>query len=125
MEDHSFSKREMAAIIKLAKTMAAADGKLDKAEMSMISHEALRFGIMPDDFKALLSQGDNLKPEESLAIIAVMNDAQKRYVTAYLGTMMTVDGEVDDTEMKLWRFVSAICKLPTMTVNEAISYMNN
>lgn len=52
-----------------------------------------------------------------------MNDAHKRYVTAYLGAMMAVDGEIDDKEKVLWNFVTLICKLPTMNIVDAIAYM--
>lgn len=123
MESLQFSHREMAAIIALAKAMALADGSLDKREVSMMSKEALRFGIAPKDFMNLLQKSDGMEPEETFAVIAIMNDAQKRYVTAYLGTMMAVDGDIDDAERTLWNFVSLICKLPTMSLVDAISYM--
>ena len=125
MESLQFSHREMAAIIALAKAMALADGNLDKREVSMMSKEALRFGIAPKDFMNLLQKSDGMEPEETFAVIAVMNDSQKRYVTAYLGTMMAVDGDIDDAEMKLWNFVSLICKLPTMNIIDAIAYMHS
>lgn len=125
MEGLQFSHREMAAIIALAKAMALADGSLDKREVSMMSKEALRFGIAPKDFMNLLQKSDGMAPEETFAVIAVMNDAQKRYVTAYLGTMMAIDGNIDDAEMKLWNFVSLICKLPPMNIIDAIAYMHS
>ena len=125
MESLQFTHREMAAIIALAKAMALADGSLDKREVSMMSKEALRFGIAPDDFMKLLQKSDDMKPEETFAVVAVMNDAQKRYVAAYLGTMMAVDGNIDDAEMTLWNFVSLICKLPTMNIVDAIAYMQS
>lgn len=115
----------MAAIIKLAKMMAAADGRLDKAELSMMSKEALRFGITPDDFVSLLKLSDNIKTDELIATVLVMTNTQKRYIAAYLGTMMAIDGDIDDKEMELWQFVSLLFELPTMTVLEAIEYMDN
>lgn len=124
MESLHFSQKEMAAIIAVAKAMALADGNLDKREISMMSKEALRFGIVPDDFMILLRKSDSMEPEETFAVIAEMNEAQKRYVTAYLGTMMAVDGNINDSEMKLWKFVSLICRLPTMTIVNAIEYIH-
>lgn len=125
MDNLSFNKQEMAAIIKLAKMMAAADGRLDKAELSMMSKEALRFGITPDDFVSLLKLSDNIKTDELIATVLVMTNTQKRYIAAYLGTMMAIDGDIDDKEMELWQFISLLCELPTMTVLEAIEYMDN
>ena len=125
MESLQFTHKEMAAIIALAKAMALADGNLDKREVSMMSKEALRFGIAPNEVMNLLQKSDNMEPEETFAVVAVMNDAQKRYVTAYLGTMMAVDGNINDTERKLWNFVSLICKLPTMNIVDAIAYIQD
>ncbi|MBR6104067.1 MAG: hypothetical protein IKP81_03330 [Paludibacteraceae bacterium] len=123
MESLQFARREMSAIITLAKAMALADGELDKREVSMMLKEALRFGITPTDFMNLLQRTDSMELEETFAVVAAMNNAQKRYVTAYLGTMMAVDGNIDDAEIKLWNFVSLICKLPTMNIVDAIDYM--
>lgn len=125
MEDLSFSHKEMAAVIKVAKMMAAADGKLHEAEAAMIAKEAMRFGIARGAMEALLEQSDALDATEALTIISNFNNAEKRYVSAYLGTMMAVDGNIDDKEVELWQFVSLICGLPSMNVHDAISYMSN
>ncbi len=91
----------------------------------MIANEAMRFNLTPDKFKQRVELAKTIKGEEALALIATMNDAQKRYVTAYLGTLMAINGDIDDKEMALWTLVSTICKLPTMTIGEAIDYMAN
>ena len=125
MGNLSFSYKEMAAIISLARIMSIADGKADKNESIMIANEALRFGISSDDLKSLLQQANDMNTIEIVSIIAVMTDAQKRYVTAFLGTLMAIDGDIDDNEMKLWSFVSMACKLPEMNIREAIEIMKN
>ena len=60
-----------------------------------------------------------------MAEIATMSDAQKRYVCAYLGMLMAIDGDIDDKEKALWKLVSTICDLPTMSIADAIDYMTN
>ena len=125
MEYLEFSQREMAAVINLATMMASADGHVDEEEKLMIANEAMRFNLTPDKFKQRVELAKTIKGEEALALIATMNDAQKRYVTAYLGTLMAINGDIDDKEMALWTLVSTICKLPTMTIDEAIDYMAN
>lgn len=125
MENLTFNHKEMLAIIKLAQMMAMADGKLDKSELVMMSNEALRFGITPDAFFALIQPAEDLQPRDALLIVSLMNEKQKRYITAYLGTMMAVDEDVADEEVKLWSFVSMVCGLPEMSLDDAISYMNN
>lgn len=62
---------------------------------------------------------------KALASIATMNDAQKRYVCAYLETLMAIDGDIDEKEKSLWKLVSTLCKLPTMSIADAIKYMAN
>lgn len=125
MESLQFSHREMAAIIKLATMMAAADGQIHDDEKMMIAKEAMRFNLSPEKFQQRTELAQTLKGEEALLIIATMNDAQKRYVTAYLGTLMAIDGKIDDKEETLRSFVSLVCKLPTMSVMDAIHYMDN
>ena len=103
--------------------MAGADGKAHPNETKMMLQEALRFGIGGDDFKSLLAKASLMDGAEAMANIATMNDAQKRYVCAYLGTLMAIDGDIDDKEKALWQLVSTICKLPTMSIADALKYM--
>lgn len=125
MESLSFTKKEMAAIIKIASVMAAADGSLHNKETEMMTAEAFRFNLDENDVDQMLKLSNQMDAKEALAAIATMTDSQKRYVTAYLGTLMAIDGDVDDKEMSLWRLVSTICKLPSMSISDAIHYMAN
>ncbi len=125
MEQLSFSKVEMAAIIKTALAMAAADGKVEDTEKAMIAIEAARFNLGSENFESLLKMATAMSATDSMAMIAAMNDAEKRYVASYLGTMIAVDGDVDDKEMALWRLISTLCDLPTMNIADAIEYMTN
>ena len=121
----SFSRQEMAAIIQIAGAMAGADGKAHPNELKMMANEANRFGISDTDFKTLLSNASSMDSGAAIAEIATMNDAQKRYVCAYLGTLMAIDGEIDNKEKALWQLISTLCKLPTMNIADALAYMAN
>ena len=125
MENLSFTRQEMTAIMKVASIMATADGTLHEKEATMMTIEALRFNLSEEDVKKMLPLSNEMDAKEALLAIATMTDSQKRYVTAYLGTMMAVDGNIDDKEMALWRMISTICKLPTMNISDAIQYMSN
>lgn len=103
--------------------MAAADGKLADEELAAISAHALSFGVEKEDLKEILKEAATVKPELALAVVANMTASQKRYVTAYLGTIVAVDGDIDDSEIKLWSLISALCDLPTMNIREAIETM--
>ncbi len=124
-EELSFNKLEMMSILKMAGAMAGADGKAHPNEIKMMINECIRFGIDAKECDGLLSRSTNMEGSEAMATIAMMNDAQKRYVCAYLGTLMAIDGDIDDNEKALWRLVSTLCKLPTMSIADAIKYMAN
>lgn len=124
-EELSFNRREMMAILKMAGAMAGADGRAHPNEIKMMINECLRFGIDAEESKMLLSQSTDMEGTEALAIIAVMTDAQKRYVCAYLGTLMAIDGNINDNEKSMWQLVSTLCKLPTMSITDALEYMAN
>ena len=121
----NFSKLEMSAIVKMAKAMALADGVIDPKEKIMMANELERFDVPSSDVRTILEIGDSMQPSEAASVINAMNAEQKKYVAAYLGTMIAIDGDIDDTELVLWRFTSTICNLPTMSIAEAIAFMSN
>lgn len=121
----TFKKIEFAAIVKLAIAMAGADGVVAENEKKAIALELARFGVSESDLPLLLATAQAMKPTDELLIVNNMNDEQKKYVAAFLGTLMAVDGEIAEDEMKLWRLTSTLCSLPTMNVAEAIQYMTN
>jgi uncharacterized membrane protein YebE (DUF533 family) len=121
----TFKKIEFAAIVKLAIAMAGADGVVAENEKKAIALELARFGVSESDLPLLLATAQAMKPTDELLIVNNMNDEQKKYVAAFLGTLMAVDGEIAEDEMKLWRLTSTLCGLPTMNVAEAIQYMTN
>lgn len=113
----------MAAIIKLAKLMALADGRPDKKELQIMSTELMRFGVPAEQLEGLLQAGDELDPTQALGVISSLDTERKRYVSSYLGALMAIDGDIHDDELKLWQLISTICGLPTMSVGDAISTM--
>ena len=120
-----FSKNEMVAILKVAVAMASADGEIHENETAMMAKECLRFGIVDiNEAHQLIKDSQEMDPGKAIAEIATMNDSQKKYVCAYLGTMMAIDGDIDDKEMSLWKLISTLCKLPTMSAADAIKYMS-
>ena len=119
-----FNTLELSAIVKLAKVMAAADGHLDVKELAVIANEAKRFGIPKDDLNLILSTGDAMEASDSIIIVKAMDTKRKKYVAAYLGCIMAIDGDIDDKELAFWQLVSTLAGLPTMSINEAINYMS-
>lgn len=119
-----FNAMELSAIIKLAKVMAAADGHTDVMEIAVMANEAKRFGIPKDDFKMILSTSDAMEPSDSIMMVKAMDTKRKKYVAAYLGCIMAIDGDIDDKELAFWQLVSTLADLPTMSINEAVNYMS-
>ncbi|MCQ2958608.1 MAG: TerB family tellurite resistance protein [Bacteroidales bacterium] len=107
----------------MAKLMAMADGRIDESEMGMIANEARRFGVSSSELKTILEIGDSMQASEAASILSSMDKNMKKYVCAYLGTMIAIDGDVDEAEVKMWSLISAMCDLPSMKISEAINIM--
>lgn len=118
-----FSGLELAAILKFAKAMVLADGRIEKNEMAVLTGELGRFNVPPEMVEPLLKRGDEMEPVEALAVISKLDAERKKYVTAYLGTIMAADGDVDDKELALWSFISHLAGLSSMNAVEAVAIM--
>ena len=120
----TFSADEFVAIMYVAKAMAMADDKVEKTELSVIVNELRRFGIddpgMADIF---FKTADKIDAATALSLISKMDDEQKTYVAAYLGSIMCIDQDINETEMALWRMICTMGGLPTMTARQALEIM--
>lgn len=103
--------------------MASADGKVHENERLMLLGEGLRFNLSGEKFKEVIELSKDLTPSDSLSFISKMDDVHKRYVAAYLGTMIAIDGDINSKEIQFWTLVSTLAGLPTMNIAEAQQYM--
>lgn len=120
-----FSGKELAAIIKLALSMIMADGKVDEKEKASLALEMVRFGIKEEQLAGLVVVAQTMDAAEAISIISRLAQSEKKYVAAFLGALMAIDGDINDTEMKLWQLTSTLCNLPTMNITQALQTMNN
>ena len=120
-----FTNQELAAILRLAHAMANADNKITSEETLVIVNEMSRFGIDQNKGRLIGEMGANMSYVECCQVVSKMTAEEKRYVTAFLGTLICVDGDIKDSEMKLWSLMSALCDLPTMNIMEAVQIMAN
>ena len=118
-----FSAIQLAAINKIGGAMATADGIADNRESAFMAIESNRFGVSSDDLKAILLVASEMPTSDALDIINKMNSEQKKYVTAYLGTLINIDNDIDSKELALWRLLSTLLDLPTMSIAEAEQYI--
>jgi tellurite resistance protein len=120
-----FTNQELSAIFKMATVVANADGNISNEETALMAIELVRFGVSEEKSQIIMRESLNLSPAEACIIISKMTYEEKRYVTAYLGTMICADGKIEDSEMRAWGLTSQICNLPTMSLGEAIEIMKN
>ena len=118
-----FYKDELTAIFRIALSMVLADGKVTELEMGGLSSELNRFGIRGNQIDKLLADAKAMPASNAISIISMLTSEEKRYVTAFLGALMAIDG-VDPAEMQLWVLTSDLCGLPTMSINEAQTIMS-
>lgn len=115
-----FTGRELSAILKMAQTVALADGNVSEEESFLMAMELLRFGVMGVEVNQLLEEAKKLTSVDACVVISQMTAEEKRYVVAYLGAMMCADGKIDDSEVRVWTVISSLCGLPEMNVEEAV-----
>ena len=118
-----FTGQELSAILKMAMAIAASDGHISSEETSLMAIELMRFGVDEEKTKIISSKAANLDFAEACVIISKMTNEEKKYVTAYLGTIICADGKIEDSEIKTWALVTTICDLPKMSLREAIELM--
>ena len=116
------NRLQLAAMAKVGNLMAMADGKFEHEEALVIAAGFADFGIDGDEFQLILGLAESMKPEAMLSILANMNIEQKKFVCGFLSTIMTSDGDIDESELKLWQLTSTLADFPTMTINEASEY---
>ena len=116
---------ELSAIVKLAKAMIMADGKVANEEIAAMSIELAKFGVDENAAKSIIGAADAMEYGHAVAVVAAMNLEQKKYVTGYLAFIMAADGEIAATEVSMWQLLSTLAQLPTMTVAEALLFWNN
>lgn len=119
------NRLQLAAAVKAGKAMAAADGKIDPEELKVIAIGLQEFGIVGDETKLILALADAMEPTTMLSTLSAMNEEQKKFVCGYLSTIMVCDGDIDESEMKLWQLTSTLAGFPTMTIAEANEYWSS
>ncbi len=106
-------------------TIAEADGNVSKEETTLMALELVRFGVSEEKTNVIINETSKLSTTEACVIISKMTSEEKKYVTAYLGTMICADGRIEESEIKIWSLTSAICNLPAMSLREAVEFMKN
>lgn len=113
-----FTDKEKSAIVDVAVSMEAADGKEDLRE-SLINIKIFQYLNISSD---AVENAKSLSLLDSMAIIKNMTQDEKKFVCSCLAAIMCADKEIDEKEMTLWKLISTICEFPTMHIKEALKY---
>lgn len=96
--------------------MQNADGKDDVKEYLLNIAVFKKFHITDNE----IDNAKHISLLDAMSIIATMTTEEKDFISAFLGSLIFVDGHIDDAEMALWKFISATCGFPTMNIQTAI-----
>lgn len=117
-----FNNLELSAVLKVGFCMANADGKLEQEEMKVLALGMAEFGVDEQHFQMLTTLANAMTPATMLATLAALNESQKKFVCGFLASIMISDGDIDDSEVKLWQLTSTLAGFPKMSIAEAATY---
>ncbi len=94
--------------------MASADGMMSEAELRLLSHRAAEFGITDNEFedaiqKAIANEVQISVPEDWAERSAILKDMVR---------MMAADGELKETEKKLFAVVATMYEFDGAQLNQ-------
>lgn len=96
--------------------MAAADKRMNEAELAFLSERAFELGISHEDFHDTLQKA--VKGEGELTIPA--GEADRRSLLKDLIRMMAADGVLEDREKALFAHVAASMEIDTEDLHRVI-----
>ena len=115
------TRRQLVALAQLVAAMFASDEKLKKEFFVMEEgFWHLTESVDRADQVKVLSEARNMDSSEAVSIIRNLDEDQKFIVTAFLGAMCAVDGDIADTEMVVYNLIARLYNLPMMNVAQII-----
>jgi len=120
----NFTREEQIAIAKVGQVLILADGQIHENEMASYDLELSRIGVTSsEELMEVLNAAESIDEADAYKVIARMDAEHKEYVTAFLGTLIVIDGEKDARELRTWGAVTEFCGLPNMSISDAVQYM--
>jgi hypothetical protein len=96
--------------------MAAADGAMSEAELRLLSDRAVEWGITDDEFEQAIHYALTSNP-----VLQIPSDEyERRIVLKDLVRMMAADGQMSDSEKKLFATLSAVLNMTGVELNSLI-----
>lgn len=113
---------ELAAILKAGNAIVIADGQTKDEELTVLFHELENFNVPAQQIPGLLVIADQMDVPTMFKALTDLDYEAKKYVCGYLAAIMASDGDIDDSEVKLWQLICTLAKFPTMNVQEALRF---
>ena len=104
--------------------MAAADGRIADEEKVALVMELANFGVSSDQAQGLLASAQAMDAGHAFSVLSTMSSEQKKYATGYLAVIMASDGEIADSEVKMWQLICTLSSFPIMNFRDAMSFWN-
>lgn len=96
--------------------MAAADSRMNEAELGFLSEKAFELGVSEEEFETALQSA--VKGDIQLAIPS--GAAERRQLLKDLLMMMAADGKLQDREKELFGQIAAAMELTTEDLHQVI-----
>lgn len=119
------SGKELVAILKAGHAMVNADGKVEEKELTILFGELINFGVSQEQAVSMLASADAMEADEMFAVLTQLSTDAKKYVAGYFAAIMISDGDIDDSEVKMWQIICTLAKFPTMNIHDAITFWQN
>ncbi len=105
--------------------MVNADGKVEEKELTILFGELINFGVSQEQAVSMLASADAMEADEMFAVLTQLSTDAKKYVAGYFAAIMISDGDIDDSEVKMWQIICTLAKFPTMNIHDAITFWQN
>ena len=116
-----FTSEEKKAIARVAAEMTLADGNVAPKEVLFNVAVYRKLGITTSEMES----SSSVSLSSAMHTISKMTSEEKKFVSAYLGAIIIVDGDISDKEMTLWRTISTICEFETMHLADTPEILKN
>ena len=116
---------QLAAILKAGKLMAGADGEVKDEELKVLALHLAKFNVATHQVDTLLNGADALESSDMIKVLSGLDKTAQKYVCGFLAVISLSDGDIADSELKMWKLISTLCNFPTMTVKEALEFWAN
>lgn len=116
-----FTGKELTAIAHLVGALANADHEIADEEALIMADQ---FNIRtPNEAQIIMGKALQMSSDEACSIVSKMSIEEKRYVTAFLGSIICADGIIRESEKRAWALITRFGNLPQMSLKEAVEIM--